>query len=175
MIEQLTRPREARASPRVDPSWLAEARQWIGLNEIKGADHAPEILQMWRDIKRGGIRDDETPWCAAFVGAMFERVGVRSTRFESARSYLEWGVPLKSPVHGCVAVFSREGGGHVGFVVGRDAAGNILVLGGNQSDAVNVRAFPVSRVTGYRWPAGVPVPAAGLAQLDGSPVSEREA
>ena len=71
-------------------------------------------------------------------------------------------------------MFSREGGGHVGFVVGRDATGNIMVLGGNQSDAVNVRAFPASRVTGYRWPTGVPAPAAGLAQLDGAPVSERE-
>ena len=88
MIEQLTRPREAGARPRVEPSWLAEARKWIGLTEIKGGEHAPEILQMWRDIKRGGIRDDETPWCAAFVGAMLERVGVRSTRFESARSMM---------------------------------------------------------------------------------------
>lgn len=59
MTEQLTRHRH----PRVEPSWLAEARKWIGLIEIKGARHAPEILQMWRDIKRGGIRDDETPWC----------------------------------------------------------------------------------------------------------------
>lgn len=106
---------------------------------------------------------------------MLERAGIRSTRFESARSYLEWGVPLSSPVHGCAVVFSRDDGGRVGFVVGRDAAGNILVLGGNQSNAVNVRAFPVGRVTGYRWPAGVPVLAAGLAQLGGAPVSEREA
>lgn len=157
-----------------EPKWLAEARKHIGLAEIKGPNHHPEILQMWRDIKRGGIKDDETPWCAAFVGAMLERVGIRSSRFESARSYLEWGQLLAVPVPGCIVVFTRQGGGHVGFAVGRDKAGNLLILGGNQSDAVNIKAFPVSRVTGYRWPADVPVPAQSLQVLSGAQLSERE-
>jgi hypothetical protein len=30
-----------------------------------------------------------------------------------------------------------------------------MVLGGNQSDAINIRAFPLDRVTGYRWPVNV--------------------
>lgn len=157
------------------PAWIVEARKFIGLSEVKGAEHAPEILQMWRDIKRGGIKYDETPWCAAFVGAMLERVGVRSSRFESARSYLDWGQSISNPVTGCVVVFTRQGGGHVGFCVGRDKAGNLLILGGNQSDAVNVRAFPVSRVTGYRWPAGVMVGQSALPVLDGAELSRREA
>jgi len=158
-----------------EPKWLIEARKYLGLAEVKGPDHNPEILQMWRDIKRGGIKDDETPWCAAFVGAMLERVGIRSSRFESARSYLEWGQLLALPVLGCIAVFTRQGGGHVGFVVGRDKAGNLLILGGNQSDAVNIKAFPVSRLTGYRWPTGVVVPAEPLPVLSGAQFSEREA
>lgn len=139
--------------------WVDEARKFIGLNEIKGAKHAPEIVQFWKDIKRGGIKDDETPWCAAFVGSMLERCGIKSSRFEGAKSYLEWGQKLDSPVEGCVVVFSREGGGHVGFVVGQDKAGNLLVLGGNQQDAVNIKSFPLSRKPVYRWPEGQPVPA----------------
>ncbi len=71
-----------------EPKWLVEARRYIGLNEIKGSLHAAEILQSWKDIKRGGIKDDETPWCAAFVGAILERTGINSTRYESAKSYL---------------------------------------------------------------------------------------
>lgn len=138
--------------------WIEEARSHIGLREVKGPRHAAEIVQFWRDIKRGGIKDDETPWCAAFVGAVLERVGIRSTRFESARSYEAWGTPLARPVAGCVVVFTRQGGGHVGFVVGEDKAGNLLVLGGNQGDEVNVRAFPRSRATAYRWPDGEPLP-----------------
>lgn len=153
-----------------EPKWLVEARTHLGLAEIKGPQHSPEILKMWRDIKRGGIKDDETPWCAAFVGAMLERTGIKSSRFEGARSYLQWGSLLPEPVLGCVVVFSRDGGGHVGFAVGKDQAGNILVLGGNQADAVNIRAFPVSRVTGYRWPESVivcttPLPALGMAEI----------
>lgn len=143
--------------------WILEAKKFVGLKEIKGSAHAPEILQMWKDIKRGGIKDDETPWCAAFVGACLERVGIRSTRFESARSYAGWGQPLKEPAAGCVVVFNREGGGHVGFVVGRDTRGNLLVLGGNQSDEVNVRAFSTERVIAYRWPDGYPLPGSSLA------------
>lgn len=157
------------------PTWLAEAYKHIALVEAAGGQHNPEILQFWRDIKRGGIKDDETPWCAAFVGAMLERVGVRSSRFESAKSYLSWGQLLAQPVVGCVVVFTRQGGGHVGFAVGRDKAGNLLVLGGNQGDAVNVRAFPVSRVSGYRWPTSVLIPVEPLPTLSGADLSEREA
>ena len=155
--------------------WIELARQFIGLREVKGQEHNPEILQMWKDIKRGGIKDDETPWCAAFAGAMLERAGIKSSRFESAKSYLSWGVQLKEPKADCVVVFSRDGGGHVGFVVGQDSVGNLLVLGGNQSDAVNVRAFPRARVSGYRWPDGVPIPIGALPVLTPAQFSKSEA
>lgn len=155
--------------------WITEAEKFIGLREVKGAKHAPEIVQFWKDIKRGGIKDDETPWCAAFVGAMLERVGIKSSRFESAKSYLQWGKQLVNPVPGCIVVFSRDGGGHVGFVMGKDKAGNLLVLGGNQSDAVNIKAFPISRAVGYRWPADIAVPADPLPVLAAADLSSSEA
>lgn len=158
----------------IDPQWLAIARPLVGLHEVKGAEHSPEILGMWRAIKRSGIQDDETPWCAAFVGACLERAGIRSSRFESAASYLKWGVRLDGPAHGCIVVFSRDGGGHVGFVVGVDASGNLLVLGGNQGDQVSVKAFPTTRVTGYRWPVDVPIPSWPL-QIGSAEASRSEA
>lgn len=145
-----------------EPAWLVEARRFMGQREVKGPAHNAVIVDWWKTIKRGGIKDDETPWCAAFAGAMLERVGVRSTRFESAKSYLDWGVPLSAPAVGCIVVFSRDGGGHVGFVVGKDAKGGLLVLGGNQGDEVNVRTFARDRVVGYRWPSTVPVVTAAL-------------
>ena len=158
-----------------EQAWVQQARRLIGLREVPGAQHSPEILQMWRDIKRGGIKDDETPWCAAFVGAMLERAGIQSSRLESARSYLAWGVPLAAPVPGCVVVFTRDGGGHVGFAVGRDRSDRLLVLGGNQADAVNIKAFGRARVAGYRWPLGVPVPCEALPLLAGADLSVKEA
>lgn len=135
------------------PAWIVEAERHKGLTEIKGTEHAQEILQFWKDIKRGGIKTDEIAWCAAFCGACLERVGIESTRFESAGSYLTWGVPLDEPIYGCIVIFSRKGGGHVGFVVGVDEQNRLMVLGGNQGDAVTVAPFDRYRVIGYRWPA----------------------
>lgn len=158
-----------------EPSWVVEARKFIGLKEVKGNVHAPEIVQFWKDIKRGGIKDDETPWCAAFVGAMLERSNIKSSRFEGASSYLKWGETLTAPILGCIVVFSRVGGGHVGFVVGTDRTGNLLVLGGNQADAVNIKSFPRTRVTGYRWPAGYMFERHPLPVLSPAELSKNEA
>jgi len=136
-----------------DPAWLVEARSHIGVTEVKGFAHNPVIVGFWKAARLAGIKNDEVPWCAGFVGAMLENAGVRSARSDSARAYLNWGVKLSVPVVGSIVVLGRDGGGHVGFVVGRDPrTGGIGVLGGNQSDAVNIRTFPVDRVLGYRWP-----------------------
>jgi uncharacterized protein (TIGR02594 family) len=157
--------------------WVKEATKFVGLKEIKGDVDAPEIVKMWADIKNSGIKDDETPWCAAFVGACLERVGIKSTRSGSSQSFLDWGEVLFKPIKDCIVVFKRPGGGHVGFVTGVDKFGHIMVLGGNQSDAVNIKPFKTDRVVGYRWPVGVPKPVDGkltLAKSDGK-VSTNEA
>lgn len=129
----------------------------LGTREIPGARHEPKILQWWKAIKRGGIKNDETAWCAAFVGGCLEQVGIVSSRYESAKSYLTWGVEVRAPIYGCIVVFTRDGGGHVGFVVGQDTKGRLMVLGGNQGNAVSIAPFDRARVAGYRWPAAVPV------------------
>lgn len=138
-------------------TWIEEAKKHIGTAEIPGEHHESKIIQWWKAIRRAGIRDDETPWCAAFVGGCLEAVGLRSSRFESAKSYLVWGFPIKHAAYGCVVVFSREGGGHVGFVVGKDVKGRLMVLGGNQGNKVSIAAFDPARVVGYRWPMSVPI------------------
>jgi uncharacterized protein (TIGR02594 family) len=140
------------------PLWLALAATLLGVSEIKGAKHRAEILKCWRAIKRGGIKDDETPWCAAFVGASLERAGIESTRFESAASYLLWGQRLALPVQGAIAVLNH----HVAFVAGVRADKKNMLLGGNQGDSVNICAFDVRAIKSYRWPVGVPVPVGQL-------------
>lgn len=164
-----------------DQSWIAEARKYLGTKELPGAQQNNQvILSFWKDIEQGGIKDDETAWCAAFVGAMFELSGIRSTRCGLARSYLQWGVALAKPVAGCVAVFGRPGAawsGHVGFILGRNAAGRLVVLGGNQDDQVMVATFPESMVLagGYRWPVGTPVPNEPLPVLSVTQASHSQA
>jgi uncharacterized protein (TIGR02594 family) len=142
------------------PAWLAIAESYIGTQEFKGIRHNPIIVGFWKLIRRGGIKDDETAWCAAFLGGCLELAGIVSSRFESAISYLSWGVALDKPLLGCVAVISRLGGNHVFFVVGISKDGREIVgLGGNQSDKVRYSRFSTDPkiLRGYRWPAGVPL------------------
>lgn len=143
-----------KASDNTVTPWVDEAYKDLGVTEIKGDKHNPKILQMWKDAKLGGIKSDEIPWCSGAACAWMERAGIRSPRTDGAKNWLNWGEVIDKPAYGCVVVFTRTGGGHVGFVVGEDKNGNLLVVGGNQGDSVNVKSFLKSRVSGYRYPIG---------------------
>lgn len=135
--------------------WLDKAKTYLGLSEVPGKAHNPKILGWWKAI-RATFTDDETPWCATFVGGVLEECGIRSSRSAAARSYLKWGFPLGGPAVGAVVVFWRgspkSAAGHVGFVVGKDKAGNLMVLGGNQGDKVSIAAFSPMHALDFRWP-----------------------
>lgn len=143
---------------KVNPLWLIEAFNNLNEKEIKGDEDNSKIVSWWKRIFRGGIKDDETPWCAAFVGAMLEGVGIKSSRFESAGSYRTWGVPLSQPTYGAICVLSRPGGNHVAFCVGRTDDGKIALLGGNQGDTVSVMVVDRKKIDSWRWPANAPMP-----------------
>lgn len=158
------------------PVWLAIARADIGLREIPGKATAPKIA-MWLKQLGAWWSDDATPWCGVACAAWFRGAKVALPKhWYRARAWLDWGMALTHPVRGCVVVFERKGGGHVGLVEGRDQFGRLLVIGGNQGDAVSLAAFDTSRVLGYRWPSGVPLPSAPLPTFAGGvPVSTNEA
>lgn len=95
--------------------------------------------------------DDGTPLAVAVYNG-YRKAGLTPNQaFPLARAWASAGTRLEKPAYGCVVVFSRNGGGHVGFVVGKDKFGNLMVLGGNQGDAVNIKPFAKSRVLAYRW------------------------
>lgn len=144
--------------------WLSRARRSIGVKEIPGPKHNAVILKWWGLI-RAQYTDDETPWCAGFVGGVLEEVGIRSTRSASSLSYLTYGQPLTDPIPGAIAVKRRKGGGHVTFVAGSDGKGNLWCVGGNQNDAVTMALYPAKVFEAFRWPANVPVIHAPLPKL----------
>jgi len=136
----------------MEPDWLIFARRFIGLKEIPGTENNPIIVN-WLVKLKAWWREDETPWCGLFVAAVFNDCGIEIAKnWMRARAWLEWGIILPEPTVGCVVIYSRNGGGHVGFVVGQDQAGNLMTLGGNQSNKVTIAPFPKERVLGYRWP-----------------------
>ena len=139
------------------PLWLQKARYYIGTKEIKGSEHNETILRFWK-LCHLPFQDDETAWCAGFVGGVLEESGIVSTRSGMARSYLKWGVSVKDdPPIGSVVVFWRghknSPSGHVGLLESKPTSDWIPTLGGNQGDMVCVKPYPASRVLDYRMPA----------------------
>lgn len=143
-------------------NWILEARKHIGLHEIKGKQHNATLLQMLKDMgqysteSKAWWADDEIPWCGLFVGHSLGVAGrfvVKNWFRAGAWADNTVMTKLTKPAYGCIVTFTRAGGGHVGFVVGKDARGNLMVLGGNQGDAVSIAAFAPARATGFYWPS----------------------
>ena len=137
------------------PRWLDIAERELAVSEIPGEDHNPRILEYHATTTLAAAQD-EVPWCSSFVNWVLQKAGIPGTRSAAARSWLAWGRTIDEARSGCVTVLSRGDNpkaGHVGFYVG-DQGPHVLILGGNQQNAVSVASFPEKRVLGYRWPEG---------------------
>jgi uncharacterized protein (TIGR02594 family) len=148
-----------------EPTWLTLARAELGVTESLGPNDSPWIRRMWG--KAGWLLGQ--PWCGGALAFWMQGAGISFPKaYYRAKAWLEWGITLAEPVVGCVGVFDRKGGGHVGIVTGRDASGHLLVIGGNQSDAIRISAFSTDRVLGYRWPVERDIPYGALPVLASS-------
>jgi uncharacterized protein (TIGR02594 family) len=139
--------------------WIAAARADIGRKEIPGGKHNPWIVGLWPAIGVTWFDTDEVPWCAGAVNYWLKKGGrppLKPAVAARALAFKDYGIKLSAPAYGCIVVFSRDGGGHVGFVVGIDQQGNLMVLGGNQGNMVKISPFSRDRVVAYRWPSIYP-------------------
>ena len=138
------------------PTWyrIAHREMASGVDEVLGPDrHNPRIVE-YHQATSLRATDDETPWCSSFVNWCMLKAGVSRTNSAAARSWLRWGQEIEAPEKGCVVVFSRPPSptsGHVAFFEALRGE-RILVLGGNQSNQVNVSSYPASRLLSYRMP-----------------------
>lgn len=143
------------------PLWLQAAIAWIGTKEQPGSGDNPVILN-WAKDQGGEIASEYThdaiPWCALLANEVLWQVGLKGTGTLWALDFAKWGQKLLGPAVGAFAPMTRSGGGHIPIVVGRDQSGNIMCVGGNQSDAVNIKPFDPDRVVSWRWPSGVSLP-----------------
>jgi uncharacterized protein (TIGR02594 family) len=146
------------------PLWLQAGLALINVHEAPGATDNPEIID-WAKEEGGEIAKeythDSVPWCALFANHCLTKAGLPGTETLWALDFAgHWpSVKLIGPAVGAFAPMTRAGGGHIIQIVGKDSLGNIMGLGGNQSDAVNIMAFPMSRLNqGFWWPKSVPIP-----------------
>jgi uncharacterized protein (TIGR02594 family) len=161
------------------PPWMTTARNCIGIKEYPGAPSNPVIMEWARRTARYlGIRydGDHVPWCGLFAAfVVVENNIIPPSIAVRASEWGKWGVALQQPSFGAIMVFTRNGGGHVGFYVSEDAT-HYHILGGNQSDSVNIMKLAKSRLTNIRWPAGVPLPKTGpIVRVFNGAISTNEA
>lgn len=145
------------------PKILVEALKTHGLKEIPGPANEPEILRWARVAGVGTVyQHDSTAWCGLAVAYWAVMAGYRPPDNPLwARNWAKFGTDAgkTGPMLGDILVFSRTGGGgHVGLYVADDADA-FHVLGGNQSDQVNISRIAKSRLLAVRrcdWKIGQP-------------------
>lgn len=138
------------------PRWVEIAiRELVaGVHEIAGEAHSLRVLD-YHQTTNLKASDDETAWCAAFAEFCLRQSFIKGTGRAHARSYLEWGQEIAEPRVGAIVILWRgePNGwqGHVGFLLGWSNT-HIILIGGNQGNAVSVQSYPIQRLLGYRWP-----------------------
>lgn len=138
--------------------WVSAARSMLGLREIPGPKHNPKILDMWAAAKASWFKDDETPWCGAFMALVMVKCNIVPPKDAvRAISWATWGKAC-SPQVGAIGVKARKGGNHVFQIVGITADGKYYkCAGGNQGNMVSIIDILVEEVTAIRWPASMPL------------------
>lgn len=137
------------------------AARFMGLAEVPGAVHNPQILAMLR-LDGAQVNDDETAWCSAFVNYIAWLMNLPRSRQLNARSWLDVGIPIQlseAKPGWDVCIFwrgSRDAAtGHVAFFSSSilyeiSTPKTIMVLGGNQGDKVSIAGYPAERLLGVR-------------------------
>lgn len=121
-----------------DTPWMqaAEAEFKKGVKEEpKGSNRGTDVDKY---IKATGLTPPQ-PWCACFVTWCLKQCGIKvPSNSGGAAAWVSYGKTLDKPIYGAIAIIAKDKlhPSHVGFVCGNDNKGNIVILGGNQSDAV---------------------------------------
>ena len=111
---------------------VAEARRYLGGNPTG----------------RGSL------WCARFMNMVLQHSGYRGTGSDMASSFARYGQRVSGPQVGAIAVMGRRGGGHVGIITGIDAAGNPIMISGNNGNRVREAPISRGRISAYVMPSG---------------------
>jgi len=144
-------PADQRTAPWM-PVAIEEAKKWAGKKE----DVITKTGNFHKRIGLGGNMVT-TPWCAAFVNYCLMTAGAPYEKSASSQ-FATWSKKFKKidkPVYGALMVMRNyfagtnkaHGTGHVTFVYGKTADGDIAGLGGNQSDRLKLSPYKIVGVS----------------------------
>lgn len=128
----------------------------IGVTEVKGEESNPRIMAYAQQIGFDNwYHNDDTPWCSVFLNWAAEQAGLERSDDGRARSWQSVGKVIERPEPGDIALFAptaeRDRITHVGIYVGYSQDyKRIYLLGGNQSDQVNISGFRVETLVEFR-------------------------
>ena len=138
------------------------AQRFVGTKEVAGSMDNSQLMAMLT-LDNDWPENDEVPWCSAFANYVCWLLRLPRSKSLLARSWLTVGkeIGLPGAKAGFDVVILKRGtgvqpgpenttaSGHVGFYAGQ--SGNFVqLLGGNQSYAVKVSSYPISRILGIR-------------------------
>lgn len=142
------------------PKMVEAAIQFLGIKEVAGKGSNPVIMNMANELGLQGIyTDDDMSWCAVFINYLCKITGkpivdAKGDKYNLMRAKWlgNWGVnvPIKEMKLGDIGILNRDGGGHVFIVIGKTPAGNVIGIGGNQSNSVTFSEFDINRLVGVR-------------------------
>jgi uncharacterized protein (TIGR02594 family) len=135
------------------PRVITEALKEYGTIETPGRANNTKIMGWANET---GLRNvytaDSVPWCGLFTAVIAKRASYGApTNPLWALNWAKFGTEAGQPSLGDVLVFTRNGGGHVGFYIAEDRT-TYHVLGGNQSDRVNITRIDKARLYASRRP-----------------------
>lgn len=139
------------------PPWMPIAEKLIGIKEVPGPKNNDKIME-WAKIVGGDVEKqytaDSIPWCGLFVAYCLAQSGIEPVKAPLwALNWSKYGQKLSTPVFGAVFSMHRKGGGHTGFIVSQDSK-YWHILGGNQSDSVNVTRIAKANKCYFNFPIG---------------------
>jgi uncharacterized protein (TIGR02594 family) len=152
-MEQASRPRVERSAALTRLRQYANTQASVTPYEPGGGmamtGNSSSLVMEARHYLGGNPTGRGSLWCARFMNMVLERTGHHGTGSDMANSFASYGQRISGPQVGAIAVMGRRGGGHVGIVTGIDAAGNPIMISGNNGN--RVREAPVSRGRIYAY------------------------
>jgi uncharacterized protein (TIGR02594 family) len=134
------------------PNWVKTALKEVGVKEVAGKGNSARVLE-YHDTASGNYSSDEVAWCGSFINWVMLHHEEKTVKYpERAKSWLSFGKSSIVPVVGSIAIKSREGGGHVCMVIGKDKDGSLYCIGGNQNNEVNISKYPKEVFLDFRVP-----------------------